>query len=374
MGAAPIGAPGWPEFAFWTPSIESVRIVLIARSSSSTEGGFIARIVPVAASGRAAGATRYHRSVAPSTSKPRVLVLGDLVLDVVLSPERPIESGTDVPGTVGIRQGGSAANTARWLARLGIDTQLVCAVGRDGAGRSLVVQAGNDGVRVRAARVAGQRTGRIGVIVAPGGERSFVADRRAALALAPDHLRPEWFAHLDLIHVPGYSLMGEPIATTARTAVRMARSGGAQVSCDLSSIGPLLAQGRRAARELIASVEPDILFATETEAQAFLGRHAADDLLEHAAIVVIKRGARGARVLAREPDGSALRFDVATAHVSTVDTTGAGDAFSAGFLAGWLTSRAAGRTIPDALHRATVAGHRAAARQLVVTKQELPPG
>ena len=303
-----------------------------------------------------------------------MLVLGDLVLDVVLSPDRPIESGTDVPGSVGIRQGGSAANTARWLARLGMDTQLVCAVGRDGAGRSLVIQVTGDGVRVRAARVAGQRTGRIGVIVAPGGERSFVADRRAALALTPAHLRPEWFARLDLIHVPGYSLMGEPIATAARAAVGMARSAGATVSCDLSSIGPLLAQGRRPAHELIASVGPDLLFATETEAQAFLGRYAADGLLDHASIVVIKRGARGARVIAREPDGSILRFDVATTQVNAADTTGAGDAFSAGFLAGWLTAQAAGRTIPDALHRATVAGHRAAMRQLASSKQELPPG
>jgi sugar/nucleoside kinase (ribokinase family) len=97
-------------------------------------------------------------------------------------------------------------------------------------------------------------------------------------------------------------------------------------------------------------------------------------MVEHAAIVVIKRGARGARVIAREADGSTLRFDVATAHVAAADTTGAGDAFSAGFLAGWLVARATGRTIPDALHRATVAGHRAAARQLGIAKQELPPG
>lgn len=318
--------------------------------------------------------TRYHPPVAPSNAKPRVLVLGDLVLDVVLSPDRPIETGTDVPGTVGIRQGGSAANTARWLARLGVDTQLVCAVGRDGAGRSLVEQVGRDGVRVRPARIAGLRTGRIGVLVAATGERSFVADRRAALALAPDHLHADWFVGLDLVHVPGYSLMGEPIASAARAAVALARAGGAQVSSDLSSIGPLLAEGRRAARELVASIAPDILFATEAEAQAFLGRDAADGMVEHAPIVVIKRGARGARVLARERDDGILRFDVATAQVAATDTTGAGDAFSAGFIAGWLAARAAGRHVPDALHRATVAGHRAAARQLTTTRQELPPG
>lgn len=312
--------------------------------------------------------------MAPPTPKPRVLVLGDLVLDVVLVPDQPIEAGTDVPGTVGFRQGGSAANTARWLARLGMETQLVCAVGRDGAGRSLVAQISRDGVRVRAARVAGYRTGRIGVLVAPTGERSFVADRRAALALRPDHLRSDWFTGLDLIHVPGYSLMGEPIAAAARAGVRYARAGGAIVSTDLSSIGPLLAHGRRAARDLIASIAPDILFATEAEAQAFLGRYAADGMIEHASVVVIKRGVRGARVVAREADGNIIRFDVATAQLAAGDTTGAGDAFAAGFLGGWLTARAAGRTLPDALHRATVTGHRAAARQLTQARQELPPG
>ena len=311
----------------------------------------------------------------PATRKPRVLVLGDLVLDVVLAPERAIETGTDVPGAVGIRQGGSAANTARWRARLGVDVQLVCAVGRDGAGRSLVTQAEGDGVRVRAVRIAGQRTGRVGVLVAPNGERSFVADRRAALALRPDHLRDEWFAHLDLIHIPAYSLMGEPLAGAARAAVGMARAAsGAEVSLDLSSIGPLLAEGRRAARELVASVTPDILFATETEVEAFLGRNAGDAILEHAAIAVIKRGSRGARVVARGTATEPLRFDVATAQMSAADTTGAGDAFSAGFISGWLTARAAGRNAPDALHRATLAGHRAAARQLMTSRQELPPG
>jgi sugar/nucleoside kinase (ribokinase family) len=312
--------------------------------------------------------------VAPSTAKPRVLFLGDLVLDVVLAPERPIEAGTDVPGTVGIRQGGSAANTARWLAKLGCDTQLVCAVGRDGAGRSLVEQVSRDGVHVRAARIPRSRTGRIGVVIASTGERSFVADRRAALELRPDHLKPEWFQRLDLIHVPAYSLMGEPIGSAARAAVVLAREGGAQVSLDLSSIGPLLAQGRRAARDLVAGVAPEILFATEVEAQAFLGKYAADGMLAHASICVIKRGARGARVLAREADGNVIRFDVATSSVAAADTTGAGDAFSAGFIDGWLTARAGGRTIPDALHRASVAGHRAAARQLTSDKQELPPG
>ncbi|MEO8463140.1 MAG: PfkB family carbohydrate kinase, partial [Chloroflexota bacterium] len=128
------------------------------------------------------------------------------------------------------------------------------------------------------------------------------------------------------------------------------------------------------ARDLVESVMPDVIFATEGEAQAFLGRAATVGILEHAAIAVIKRGARGARVHARVAGAEPLTFDVATPQVAAADTTGAGDAFSAGFIAGWLTARAAGRHLADALHRATVAGHRAAARQLVVRRPELPAG
>ncbi len=308
--------------------------------------------------------------------RPRVVVLGDLVVDVVLAPQRPIEPATDVPGTVTMRQGGSAASTARWLGRLGMPVQLVCAVGRDGAGRALIEQVRRDGVVVRAARVAGQRTGRIGVLVSPGGERSFVADRRAALALRPEDLRPEWFREVALLHLPAYSLMGEPLGAAGRRAAELTRGAGGQVSLDLSSIGPLLAEGRRAARELVDSVRPDLLFATETEAEGYVGRQPLERLLEQASIAVIKLGSRGARVLARSGgsgDGI-LRFDVATRPVAASDSTGAGDAFSAGFIAGLLTARAAGRQLADALHRATMSGHRTAARQLTAPRQELPPG
>ena len=122
-------------------------------------------------------------------------------------------------------------------------------------------------------------------------------------------------------------------------------------------------------------MRPDVLFATEAEADALLGRQLPDGLLELAAVAVIKRGIRGAHVVARERHvEEPLRFDVATSTVSVTDTTGAGDAFDAGFLVAWLAARAAGRPEPEALHRATLAGHRAAARHLTGPRIELPPG
>ena len=311
---------------------------------------------------------------APSRG-PRIVVVGDLVVDVVLAPSRAVELGSDVPGRVLLVQGGSAATTARWLGRLGARSSLVCAIGRDAPGRALIEVLRSDGVTPRVVRIAGERTGRIGVLVNADGERSFVQDRGAALQLRPTDLQAGWFARADLVHVPTYSLLGEPLGLAGRRAVELARAAGARISADLSSIGPLLAGGRRSARSLLSDIAPDILFATAGEAEAFLGRYRPDGLLDVASIAVIKRGAKGATVIARGSDGAPpLRFDVATEPVTATDTTGAGDAFTAGFLVGWFAARAAGRPPAAALHRAALAGHRAAARQLTTPRAELSFG
>ena len=295
------------------------------------------------------------------------------MLDVVLAPARALETATDVPGHVTLVQGGSAANTARWLGRLGATTSLITAVGRDATGRALVDAVRSDGVTPHVSRIAGTPTGRIGVFVAPGGERSFVADRGAADLLEPDDLRPAWFGGVDALHLPAYSLLGEPLGRAAQRAIELARGVGASVSVDLASIGPLLSGGRRAARSLIAAIEPDILFATATEAEALLGGRPVEGLLDYASTAVVKRGAKGATVMTRlgpEP----LRFEVATEHIHATDTTGAGDAFDAGFLVGWFAARRAGRSLPASLQRAAVVGHRAAARQLSTPRPELHLG
>jgi ribokinase len=291
------------------------------------------------------------------------------MLDAVILPARQPESATDVPGRVALRQGGSAATTARWLARLGAETTFVCAVGRDSVGRGLVSAVESDGVRVRATRVAGERTGRIGVIVDPGGERSFVADRAAADRLAPADLSASTFrAHL--LHLPAYSLLGEPLGAAGRRAIELARAGGSLVSLDLASVRPLLARGRRAAVRLVEAAAPDVLFATRAEAEALLGSPYLSGLADLAPLAVVKQGRAGATVLARDGE-SRLTFDVATRAIDALDTTGAGDAFDAGFLVAWLEQPAPARSRPAGLRRAVLAAHRAAARQLANPGKEL---
>lgn len=306
---------------------------------------------------------------------PRIVVVGDLVLDVVLAPDRPLAVGSDVPGRVSLTPGGSAANTARWLGRLGARASLVCAVGRDATGRGLLDALRSDGVKPRAVRVPGARTGRIGVLVTTDGERSFVQDRGAALQLTSADLRPAWFDRADLVHVPTYSLLGEPLGQAGRRAVQLGRAAGAMIGADLSSIRPLLAGGRPAAQALMADVAPDVLFATASEAAAFLGTKRSEGLLAFTRTAVIKRGGQGATILTRGPEGERpLRFEVATRPVAATDTTGAGDAFTAGFLVGWFAARAAGHANAASLQRAALAGHRAAARHLTTPRPEITLG
>ena len=302
------------------------------------------------------------------THHPRVVVVGDLVVDVVLAPDVELVVGTDVPGRVMLRQGGSATTTARWLARGGARVSLVGAVGRDASGRALVRTIREDGVASHVVRIAGERTGRVGVFVAPGGERSFVQDRGAALCLAPEQIDERWFASTELAHIPTYSLLDHPLGDAGRRAAELAHAAGALVTVDLSSSGPLLALGRDAAIAVIRGARPDLLFAAGSEARA-LGS-SDESLLDVAPIVVLKRGPRGATLLFR--DGSAVRRDeVAAEAVTAPDTTGAGDAFDAGFILAWLASRRAGKPAAAALRSGALAGNRMAMRHLLRPRREL---
>ncbi len=299
--------------------------------------------------------------------------MGDIVVDVILAPDGDIERGSDVRGRVLARAGGSAATAARWLGRLGAKSTLVCAVGRDAAGRALIATLTADGVTARAVRVAGARTGRIGVLVEPNGQRSFIQDRGAALMLRPEDLKPGWFAGADAVHLPAYSLLDEPLGRAGMEAIRLARAAGALVTVDLASTAPLLVHGRRAGIAVIRGAAPDLLFATRDEAKALLGNKYEEGLLDLAPIAVVKRGRKGASIHIRT-DRKPLRLDVATMPIVAKDTTGAGDAFDAGFLVGWLDGRRRGLPPAAALRRGAVAGNRAALRQLSHPRSELSLG
>ena len=301
---------------------------------------------------------------------PRVVVIGDLLVDVVLVPTTTPGRATDVVGEVQFRQGGSAGTTARWSARLGMPTSFITSVGRDMLGNALIAYMESCNVVVHATRPLRIGTGRAAVLLDEQGERSFVADRRAAMALPVSAVKPSWFLGAQAIHVPAYCLFGEPLASATQHAVSLARRQRARLSIDLASAGFISAYDPQRVREQVAGLEPDLLLATVAEAQALLGHENVAELTCIAPIVVVKRGSQGATLLLQA--GPVRSVEIPTRPLAVVDTTGAGDAFVAGFLRVWLRAGSKGETPLPLLASAVRAGHRAAARELLEPRPELP--
>lgn len=290
-----------------------------------------------------------------------LVVLGDLMLDVVARADAGLRPGSDVEGMVRFRVGGSAANVARSFARLGGTATLITAVGRDGWGTRLVEAVRAEHVTVRAIRVAGE-SGRLLALVGVDGERTFVTERGATDGITATDLRASWFRDARALHVPAYGLIRESPYGAARHAAELLRAEAAGrrvlVSVDLASYGPLRDLGVAVVKRRVASLAPDLLFANRREAAVLTGRRAQyTPLLDLAPAVVVKEGEGGCRVLWRS-DAEGGTLEVATAPIAASDTTGAGDAFAAGFLRVLMGSDAPpGDAI---LRRAAVAGHRSA--------------
>jgi ribokinase len=276
-----------------------------------------------------------------------VVSIGDLVQDIAIVLDGPLQADDDTPAAISIGGGGQAANFCAWTVAIGEQARLVTRVGDDDAGRRLVADLEARGVEVRAVWAA-EPTGAIAVLVATDGRRTMATQRGASVGLSPSDLEESWFSDAKLLHVPAYSLFLEPIASATRAAIRAVREAGGMLAVDLSSAAGLRAFGPSRMAYVLARLAPEVLFATRAEADTL-----AVPLESLAQVPVLKLGAEGVRVFGR---------DVPAPHVATVDPTGAGDAFAAAFCAAWLHGaapvEAAERGVQAATQSVLVAGAR----------------
>ena len=249
--------------------------------------------------------------------------IGDLIEDVVVWLSAEPNLGTDTDSIIQRTRGGSAANVAMFAALTGTESRFIGQVGNDALGQQLCSSLQQAGVDVCV--IAEGRTGSIVVLVQPNGERTFLTDRGVAshLSLVDASL----MANVGILHVPSYSLVTEPLASTSLLYIKAAQSLGAVISIDASSTSVLEHFGVARYKSLIQSIQPQVFLCNEDEA-GLLGVGATEGMLG-AALTVIKRGAHSTLAISQNNE----RSEVAVAPVANiVDTTGAGDAFAAGFL------------------------------------------
>ena len=289
-------------------------------------------------------------SPGPLVAGGSVCCVGEVMTDVVAHLPASLAAASDTRASVRLTGGGAAANTASWLAALGVPVALVARVGDDAAGRALVDDLARRGVDVGGIEVdADLPTGACLVMVDVEGERTMVPDAGANVALV---LGAPFVGH---VHLSAYALFHDGVQERVLAAAAAARAAGATVSIDVASAAPLRASGPDVVR---AWCDDALVLANLDEAHVLTGRgdpgDAALELATWGRAAVVKAGRDGAFVAV---DDTVERVPVAEV-VVPVDSTGAGDAFAAGLLAASVR----GATLVDAV----AAGHTAAAQ--VITR------
>jgi ribokinase len=247
-------------------------------------------------------------------------VLGDAHLDVVVCPEGPVAEETDTPARTWVGAGGQAANVAAWIVALGGQARLIAARGTDLAAELVASDLRRRGVDLCGPVVEGP-TGVVVSLSHGGVSRSMLTDPGVGPLLTAEAIEEAWLEDCGLLHFPAYSLARAPVSGAAlAAAARVPR-----LSVDLSSTAVLNEYGVPRFRALLGRLRPEIVFGTEAEAD-LIGEFGGTDLA--GTDLVVKLGARGVRARGGEHP----------AHpVDAVDSTGAGDAFAAGYLVGGVS-------------------------------------
>jgi sugar/nucleoside kinase (ribokinase family) len=277
---------------------------------------------------------------------PDVLVLGDDVTPEFGQQEKLV-------GRIALVTGGSATITAVAAARLGLRVTLVAAVGDDPAGRFMLGQLTAEGVDVAAVAVRkGTPTG-MTVALSKGHDRAILTATGAITTLTAHDVPGALLSSARHVHASSYFLTERSLGPDLAALFAKARAAGLTTSLD-TNWDPAGRWGGGTLRDVLA--QTDLLLPNEAEAYRLAGRdtlpQAVAALTAAVPRLVIKRGARGALCAEVTPPDDVQQSEVWLPPAEPVDTTGAGDCFNAGLIAGLL----GGLTLPRAAALGCAAG------------------
>ena len=254
---------------------------------------------------------------------PKVLVIGDVIDDILVSPKGEIRIDTDTPASIAASPGGSGANFACWLASLGLEVNFVGRVGKSDLVREEQILK-SYGVKPYLQTDENLQTGRI-VILIDGQSRSFLTDRGANVALNLNAIPDELFG--EALYISGYSVFDQKVESVQQL-ISKARAKGI-VICDPGSAGYI---ADHSVHEFLNAVEGvDVLVPSLEEGRVLTAEDRPDviagQLARRFSLVALTLGNSGVQLAWGEQNQRVEAFAA-----DTVDATGAGDAFAAKFL------------------------------------------
>lgn len=222
--------------------------------------------------------------------------------------------------------GGSAANTMHGLARLGIDSTFIGKIGNDDLGKFFSNDMKKAGIHTVLYQSMND-TGKVVALVSPDSERTMATFLGAAVELSAEDITSDVFTDQDIFYIEGYLVNNFELFSKS---IRLAKNKGARIAMDLASFNVVEQYKNELSEELVNFV--DIVFANEDEAKTISGlepQQAVKALAELCEIAVVKTGAHGSLVM----KGDEL-IHIPAIQVDSIDTTGAGDIYAAGFIYG----------------------------------------
>ena len=225
--------------------------------------------------------------------------------------------------------GGSTANTMSGAAKLGVETGYIGKVGNDALGKFFEDEMVKTHVKPMLLKTD-TPTGCAQAVISKDGERTFATQLGAAVELEPDDLKPEMFDGWDILFVEGYLVFNRPLVMRA---LEIAKSKGMTIAIDMASYN--VVEANRDFMEEILRDYVNIVFANEEEAHSFTLKDTPEEAMSYMAklcdIAIVKIGAKGSMLQhGHETD------TIAPITAQVIDTTGAGDMWAAGFMAGFV--------------------------------------
>jgi ribokinase len=259
-------------------------------------------------------------------SKSKICVIGDINVDVITLLSGPLQKNTDTTSVNAITLGGSTCNIAVWLTHLGVNTDLVSAIGDDVLGSWVITQLQAFGVSdVNIKSLAHNRTGTCVILVDETGARSMMPDFGANLLQSVDQKLENLIDESDIVVMSAYTFLRPESRKFALDVLEYVENSRARMVIDAASSSPIQNAGPDTVRKYLARA--DLVLANEDEFAA-LATGAPDDWTHEFKNLIIKRGERGALWLFKGQEVASVKAE----EVKVLDTTGAGDAFCAGLL------------------------------------------